>query len=76
MDYLGGAFEVTLGTEREAENCLTIIIVRDIIFEDIEDFNVDLSVTGDETNVVVGPDDTGTVLIDDVGTLICVGHHY
>jgi len=65
LDYIGGTFSIELGREAGAENCTTIQIVRDIIFEDIEDFTVDLSTT--DTNVVVGRENTTVVQIDDLG---------
>ena len=65
LDYIGGTFSIELGREAQAQNCTTIQIVRDIIFEDIEDFTVDLSTT--DTNVVVGRENTTVVQIDDLG---------
>ena len=46
--------------------CLLIGIIVDDIYEDVEDFDTSLT-PGDNVNVMVGPQDTTVVLIDDLG---------
>ena len=65
-DYAGGSYTVVLGPEANAQECAIIGIVVDGIFEDVENFDTSLS-PGEADNVVVGPDDTTVVLIDDLG---------
>ena len=66
LDYSGGSFTISFGTEANALACATIGIVVDDVFEDIENFDTILF-PGSVGNVVVGPDDTTVVLIDDLG---------
>ena len=63
---MGGSYTVSFGTEANAVACATIGIVVDNIFEDIENFDTDLT-PGGTGNVVVGPEDNTVVLIDDLG---------
>ena len=65
-DYVGGTYTVSFGPEANAVACATITIVVDNIFEDIENFDTNLS-PGGTGNVVVGPEDNTVVLIDDLG---------
>ena len=46
--------------------CLLIGIIVDGVYEDVEDFDTSLT-PGDNVNVMVGPQDTTVVLIDDLG---------
>ena len=64
-DYAGGSYTVVLGPEANAQECTVIGIVVDGIFEDVENFDTSLS-PGETENVVVGPEDTTVVLIDDL----------
>ena len=68
-DYVGGSYTVTFGSEPNAVSCATIGIVVDGVFEDIENFDTNLLPPG-TGNVVVGPQDTTTVLIDDLGIVV------
>ena len=65
-DYVGGSYTVTFGTDANDVACARIGIVVDNVFEDIENFNTDLS-PGGTANVVVGPQNNTVVLIDDLG---------
>ena len=65
-DYRGGEYTVTFGTEVNAQGCARIGIVIDGVFEDLEDFDTNLS-PGDVVNVVVGDRDNTVVIIDDLG---------
>lgn len=66
LDYDGGNFPVTFGQEANAVGCIRITIIVDNEFEDVENFRGDL-MRGEQDAVVIGPDDTSTVLIDDLG---------
>lgn len=74
MDYVGGDYSILLGTEANAQGCTIIPIVVDNTFEDLENFYGSLSAR--EVNVVVGPDDTSTVFIDDLGMCVMYVHCY
>lgn len=57
---------MSFGNEANARACALIGIVVDDIFEDVENFDTNLS-PGNFGNVQVGVDDTTVVLIDDLG---------
>ena len=65
-DYFGGSFDLQLGTETAAQNCILIRIVGDSICEDVEDFTVNLGTSGPGTNIVVR-NGSSVVFIDDEG---------
>lgn len=60
---------VTLGTPANTESCVKIEIKNDAIFEDAENFRVELSTTSNDTRIQTGTITVSTVLIDDRGEL-------
>ena len=67
-DYIGGSFPLLLGQMAFIENCSQIIIIRDNVFEELEDFIVRLSTS--EANVVIGSRNHSDVYIDEFGKLL------
>lgn len=62
-DYVGGSFPVTLGTQANARQCLSITIIADALSEDREDFTVNIQ-TPANPRVLTGTPSTATVFID------------
>lgn len=66
-DFVGGEFTLTLSQEPNAISCVGVQIVDDRLFEDVEDFVVNLRVPSDEAAIRPGPSTQAMILIDDAG---------
>jgi len=66
-DFVGGEFTLTLSQEPNAISCVGVQILDDRLFEDVEDFVVNLRVPSDEAAIRPGPSTQAMILIDDAG---------
>ena len=67
-DYIGGSFPVTLATQADARQCISITVLPDSLREEQEDFNTSIQLPTSRPQVQTGIPATATVFID--GTVI------
>ena len=64
---MGGEFTLTLSEEPNAVSCVGVQVTDDSLFEDVENFAVQLQTPGNEAAIRPGSATQATILIDDAG---------